>query len=246
MARQPRNPTATRALRLTTWATWTIGVTAAGALTTACTSQVADLGATSTTTPTSAAASQSYVISPPPGAAAFRSESPSRSSPTTQPSAPDCIASHLDARFLGGGFGTGNDFGEMVIWNPGPQPCQLHGRVGFAGYYADGSQDRNAVMEHPMGSGFITLPGTMPPPRDGQDTSDYLVALLMGPERDDATQPDLLCRPQDEGTPAALVLSIGSVTVRTTNKDPRSVQITSIYGCHGRVLLEDLHGPQQS
>jgi hypothetical protein len=167
-------------------------------------------------------------------------------SPAPQPPAPDCTSSHLDARFVGGGYGTGNDFGEIVIWNPGPEPCQLHGQVSFAGYYPDGSRDANAITEHPITSGIITLPSSMRPPRDGPDQSDYLVALLMGPERDDPSQPDALCRSQDEGTPAALVLAVGSVTIRTTNKDPGSAQNTSIYGCHGRVLLEDLQGPRHT
>jgi hypothetical protein len=163
----------------------------------------------------------------------------------TQPPAPDCVSNHLDARLVGGGYGTGNDFGEIVIWNPSLDPCHLHGQVSFAGYYVDGSRDPYAVTAHPITSGVITMPGTMPPPRDGQDQSDYLVAFMMGPERDDANRPAALCRPQDEGTPEALVLTIGSVTIRTTNKDPGAAQVTSIYGCHGRVLLEGLQGPHQ-
>ena len=163
--------------------------------------------------------------------------------PAAQPPAPDCASSHLDARFVGGGYATGSDFGEIVIWNRGPEPCQLHGRVRFAGYYPDGSRDPNAVTEHPMTTGRITLPSNMPAPRDGHDLSDYPAALMMGFERDDPDQPDALCRSQDEGTPALLVLGVGSVTMRTANEDPGSGRITSIYGCHGRVLLEDLQRP---
>jgi hypothetical protein len=66
---------------------------------------------------------------------------------------------------------------------------------------------------------------------------------MMGFERDDGTQPDALCRPRDEGTPAVLDLSVGAVTVTATNADPGSPQSTSIYGCHGRVSLEALYGP---
>ena len=101
-------------------------------------------------------------------------------SAATQPPVPDCISSHLDARFVGGGYGTGNDFGEIVMWNPSREPCQLHGQVSFVGYYPDGSRDPNAITAHPITSGVITMPGNMPPPRDGQDQSDYLVALMMG------------------------------------------------------------------
>lgn len=171
---------------------------------------------------------------------------PTSLTPTaTEPPVPDCVASQLRARFGGGGYATGNDFGVIVIWNPGPEPCQLHGQDGFAGYYPDGSRDANAHMEQPITSRVITLQGNMPAPRDGRDQSDYLVAFIMGLERDDATQPDALCRPQDEGTPAVLVLSVGTVTVTVTNADAGSLQSASIYGCHGRVVLEELRGPQQ-
>jgi hypothetical protein len=164
-----------------------------------------------------------------------------RQSSATQP--PACRAGQLDARFLGGGYGTGNDFGVLVSWNPGPTPCQLHGPVSFAGYYPDGSRDRNAGLAHPIPGGTITVPGGMPPPQDGQDLSGYLAAYLMGTERDDASQPNALCRRQDEASPATLVLSIGSVTIRTANTDPGSAQVTSVYGCYGRVLLENLQAP---
>jgi hypothetical protein len=166
------------------------------------------------------------------------------SSAAILPPAPDCNSGQLAARFVGGGYGTGNDFGGIVIWNPGPTPCQLHGPVSFAGYYPDGSRDPNAVPVRAITGGVIRLPGNMRPPHDGQELSGYLTAALMGPERDDSSQPNALCRRQDEGTPAVLVLSIGSVTVRTTNSDPGSVNVTSVYGCHGWVLLEDLQGPQ--
>jgi hypothetical protein len=165
------------------------------------------------------------------------------SSPASQSPAPACRPGQLEARFLGGGYGTGNDFGVIVLWNPGPAPCQLAGPVGFAGYDPDGSRDANAGLAHPIASQITRLPAAMHQPRDGQDLSGYLVVYLMGTERDDPAQPNGLCRRQDEGTPATLVLSIGSVTVRTANSDPGSVQVTGVYGCHGRVLLEDLQGP---
>jgi hypothetical protein len=42
---------------------------------------------------------------------------------------------------------------------------------------------------------------------------------------------------------STLELWIGSVTIRTANADPGSVQVTGVYGCHGGVLLEDLQAP---
>jgi hypothetical protein len=172
------------------------------------------------------------------------SASPTVLSPVaTQPPAPDCDTSKLSARFVGGGYGGGSDFGAIVVWNTGPRPCQLRGSVGFAAYYPGGIRDPNASVVRSMTSGLVRLPPVMPQPRDGQDLSGYLTAYLMGLERDDASQPNALCRKQDELHPSRLVLTIGSETLPVTNLDPRSVQVTSIYGCHGWVLLEDLQAP---
>jgi hypothetical protein len=141
-------------------------------------------------------------------------------SPPAQPPEPECDSGQLKARFLGGGYGGGTDLGVIVVWNSGPQPCQLGGSVGFAAYYPGGVRDPNATVVQPITSGLVRLPAFMLPPRDGQDLSGYLTGYLAG-----------------------AVLSVGSVTVRATNSDPGSVDVTSIYGCHGRVLLEDLQAP---
>jgi len=161
----------------------------------------------------------------------------------TRPPALDCDTGKLSARFIGGGYGGGSDFGAIVVWNSGPRSCQLRGSVGFAAYYPGGIRDPNARMVRSMTSGLVRLPPFMLAPRNGQDLSDYLVAYLMGLERDDASQPNALCRKQDELHPSRLVLTIGSETLPVTNLDPSSVQVTSIYGCHGWVLLEDLQAP---
>jgi hypothetical protein len=141
---------------------------------------------------------------------------------------------------VGGGVGTGNDFGSIVIWNLSGRPCRLTGRVTFTAYYASGARDVNA---HPNGTpppvSFV-LPERMRPFRDGDDPSRYLVADLMAPERDDPTQPNGLCQRQDQLSPANLVLTIGAVTLRVDNGDADARQTKTIYGCHGRVLLEDL------
>jgi hypothetical protein len=156
-----------------------------------------------------------------------------------------CISLELGAKFVGGGFGGGNDFGGIRVWNPGPRPCRLSGAITFTAYYADGTVDRNAVPNRPVPPLSVTLPGGMIRPRHGAaDSSAYVIAFLMGPERDGPTQPDALCRTQDKLSPAALVLSIGTVTLRVANNDPGAAQITTVYGCHGRVLLEDVSGPR--
>jgi hypothetical protein len=64
-----------------------------------------------------------------------------------------------------------------------------------------------------------------------------------GPERDDASQPNALCRQQDKRAPATLELIIGSVRLSVPNQDAGSVQVTAVYGCHGTVLLETVEPP---
>jgi hypothetical protein len=159
---------------------------------------------------------------------------------TTGPAAKECTAAQLRARFAGGGRATGNDFGAIEVWNPSTRPCQVHGAVAFAAYYADSSLDRNAIINGAITVAPVTLPSNRPTPRDGKELSGYLMGFLMGPERDDPTQPNALCRPRDEGTPATLVLTIGSISLRVTNHDAGSAQITAVYGCHGSVLLESV------
>jgi len=167
--------------------------------------------------------------------------------PTSQASRPAaCRTQDLGARFQAGGYGGGNDFGSIEIWNPGTAPCRLAGTVTFTAFFADGTADLNARPNRPLRPLNVTLPARMIQPREGAVPSRYLVALLMGPERDDPAQPDGLCR--DELAPATLVLSIGRVTLRIRNLDPASPArrgiSRAVYGCHGRVLLEDLTGPQ--
>lgn len=159
-----------------------------------------------------------------------------------------CRTHDLGARFQAGGYGGGNDFGFIEIWNPGTAQCRLAGTVTFAAFFADGTTDLNARPNRPLAPLNMTLPARMIQPREGADPSKYLVAALMGSERDDPARPDGLCHPQDELTPATLVLSIGRVTLRIRNLDPASPASLGIsravYGCHGQVLLEDLTGPQ--
>ncbi len=169
--------------------------------------------------------------------------------PTSQASMPAACRTHdLGVRFQAGGYGGGNDFGSIEIWNPGTAQCRLAGTVTFTAFFADGTTDLNARPNRPLTPLNMTLPARMIQPGEGADPSRYLVALLMGPERDDPAQPDGLCRAQDELTPATLVLSIGRVTLRIRNLDaasPARLGISrAVYGCHGRVLLEDLTGPQ--
>jgi hypothetical protein len=147
---------------------------------------------------------------------------------------------HLGARFAGGGLATGNDFGSIVIWNSGATPCQLGGTVTFGAYFSDGRRDPNAHPNRRTPPLTVVLPATMRPYHDGADRARYLTADLMGPARDDPAQPDAVCRQQDKLAPALLVLRIGALTFRVANSDPKSPQVKQMYGCHGRVLLEQV------
>jgi hypothetical protein len=135
-------------------------------------------------------------------------------------------------------MGTGNDFGGIVIWNTGSMPCRIVGPVTFTAFFSDGRPDANAQPNRSVPPVDVVLPAKMTAFRDGTDPAGYLTANFMGPERDDPSQPDALCRQQDKLAPALLVLGLGKITFRVTNSDPQSLQVKQIYGCHGRVLLE--------
>lgn len=153
-----------------------------------------------------------------------------------------CRTGDLRARFVSGGLGTGNDFGGIAAWNVAKHRCRLTGAVHFAAYYADGSLDRNAGPSSTPGPVSVLLQPGMTPYMDGTDGPTYLFAELQGLERDDPGQPDGMCRVQDKISPATLELRIGSVSLRVFNHDPNG-DIKAIYGCHGRVLLNVVHGP---
>ena len=212
------------------------------AVVTSCTSgSLPGTAAVSTGSPRSQAAGHRPRASPP-----AHSRAATKTSQASIPAA--CRAHDLGVRFQAGGYGGGNDFGSIDIWNPGTAQCRLAGTVTFTAFFADGSTDLNARPNRPLTPLSMTLPARMIQPPEGADPSRYLVATLMGPQRDDPAQPDGLCRPRDELIPATLVLSIGRVALRIRNLDPASPASLGIsravYGCHGRVLLEDLTGPQ--
>lgn len=177
-----------------------------------------------------------------PAASPLADRQPDQASPLAT-----CRAQDLGTRFQAGGYGGGNDFGSIEIWNAGPAQCRLAGAVTFTAVFAGGTIDPKARPSRPLAPLAVTLPGHMLRPGEGADTSGYLVATLMGPERDDPTQPDGSCRSQDELTPATLILSIGPVILRIRNQDPAALTgqglSRAVYGCHGQVLLEGLAGP---
>lgn len=137
-------------------------------------------------------------------------------------------------------MGTGNDFGSIVIRNTALQACRIAGAVAFSALFKDGRRDAMAAPNRRPAPVDVVLPANMTPYRDGASQAGYLVADLMGPERDDPSQPDALCREQDKLAPAVLVLRLGPLTFRVANSDPQSPQGEQVYGCHGRILLEEV------
>jgi len=132
----------------------------------------------------------------------------------------------------------------VVIWNASSVACQLGGRVEFAAYFADGSRDVAARNNQPIVLAPVTLVPGMTAPPEFTDIDHYLFMALAGAERDDPTQVDGTCRPADELSPSKLVLTVGTVSVKTPNSDLGTPsRAPSIFGCHGKVLLEAAHLP---
>ena len=117
-------------------------------------------------------------------------------------------------------------------------------KIDFTAYFADGARDQEARTIQPAVLHPVALSARMTAPPDGSNIDNYLYVTLAGAERDDPSQPDGECRPAEELTPTSLVLTIGSVTLRTSNDDEGSLmRHPSIYGCHGTVLVESAPHP---
>jgi hypothetical protein len=185
----------------------------------------------------SAGSGISQTASPAPPLSSSLASSPASSS-SSVPAA--CSRAALRATLRAGGFGTGNDVGGIWIRNLGSDSCRLSGAVRFSARYADGTLDKQATTSGPVRPVAGMLPGGASAPTSSNPTAfTYLVAYLMGPERDDPTQPNGLCRAIDKLSPATLTLTIGSTPITVKNADPASATNKSIYGCHGRILLEE-------
>lgn len=168
-----------------------------------------------------------------------------RGTPAATGPAP-CSAADLHAAFAGVQFATGNDFGSLVVWNTGSEPCRLAGTVTFTAYTSSGARDPQAKTVATDVSVSGTLAADMAPYRDGADLTGYVAATVMGAERDDPGRPDGLCRKTDELTPDTLVLGIGRLTLRVANLDSGRGGTTarSVYGCHGKIYLEQVASPR--
>jgi hypothetical protein len=102
--------------------------------------------------------------------------------------------------------------------------------------------DKQATTSGPVRPVVVMLPGGASAPTSSNPTAfTYPVAYLMGPERDDPTQPNGVCRAIDKLSPATLTLTIGSTPITVKNADPASATNKSIYGCHLQPARENDH-----
>jgi hypothetical protein len=161
--------------------------------------------------------------------------------------APACRRHQLTARFRAGGYGAGNDFGNIEIRNTGSGPCRLAGSVGFAAYFADGRRDSNAVVEvHRDYASALLLPTRH---WQSAEIREALADVIVSGEyRDDPAQPDALCRTQDEGHPLTLIVTIGQRVFRVQNYDAAGRNdgygLMWVEGCHGQLSVSGIVRPK--
>jgi hypothetical protein len=155
--------------------------------------------------------------------------------------APACRRAQLALRYRAGGFGTGNDFGGIIISDIGPQPCRIAGRVQVTGLGADGRPVTNTVSASISPPGVLS-PGAAPIPAFAAPPPGELVYywLLAAEYRDGPPGVDHgYCQPLWV-IPDAWRVSLADGTVFTVaNADPPNASPMSPSGglitCQGRL-----------
>lgn len=152
-------------------------------------------------------------------------------------SVPACQVSQLAMQFFEGSPATGNVTGSLLIRNTSANPCSLQGAVDFYGADAQG-QRLAGRMSNPTTLAIVELPPNTPAFTEGASPTAgaYLIMLVLGAYRDDPNGPNALCAPVNEVTPAYLVVTLGSVTLKAANYDPHADPFHEIYGCHGAIF----------
>jgi hypothetical protein len=131
------------------------------------------------------------------------------------------------------GSGGGGAFsGFLIIRNSSTLDCAVQARVVVAGYTQAGRSIADVRAVGDLRVAMTLRPS--PPTVAGQELAQgrYLVIELWGRERDDASQPDGLCREQDEIAPVSFRATLGSAQVTVTNL---ALDGGALEGCHGRV-----------
>lgn len=174
------------------------------------------------------------------------SKPPARIVFSAAPNGSPCRPVQLVARFASGGFGTGNLFGGVVVRDTSRHPCLLRGPVGFSAVEADGAVDLNATVIRDRRTRHVDA--LLPPTKQwARRHPNFVDFILQGEYRDDRHGPRALCTNANEVTPAMLIITVGRLRFAVTNRDLRDRSawgVTTIYGCHGNIMLSGIDGPQ--
>jgi hypothetical protein len=154
---------------------------------------------------------------------------------------PTCAPGQVSFTYRAGGFGTGNNFGVIVMANVGAATCELRNlRLAVSPVDRTG----RVISTQPgwvnvARAARLTLSAHGGPPRGEQTPpqgDQWAVVLLGGGGRDDPREPNGLCAPRHEVTPYAWrVTGTFSATVRNIDTymvaHPSRGSSPSIYAC---------------
>jgi hypothetical protein len=154
------------------------------------------------------------------------------SQPTPTSAGLPCTSADLAGDLVLGSGGGGAWSGALIIRDSSKFDCTVRARVVVAGYTQAG---RVIALVRAVGDLAVDMPLRPSSPNVAGEQlppGRYLVIDLWGRERDDVSQPDGLCRQQDEIAPAtfATTLAGAHVTVRNLALDGGAMD-----GCHGRI-----------
>ncbi len=144
-----------------------------------------------------------------------------------------CRAGELALDYYGGGPGTGNDFGTILVRDVGPRPCLLPGPIGVVGTDADG-HDVTHRLSYPVAPGLV-LSSRAPRVPIGEEPplGEVVGELGLSAEyRDGPYPPSYLCVGHYV-IPRFWRLSFlfGTVTVRNASRDPGYPAFSSLLTC---------------
>lgn len=161
--------------------------------------------------------------------------------PTTKPTGPSCVPSHLAWDFRGGGRGTGNDFGGIVARNTGSITCQLTGSVQVSALdtHLHPIELFRPLQTETVPAGVV-LSTDAPRWLGSQQVPPgvfYADIYLIGAERDNP-KTGQMCSATDEVTPANWQVSLLGTSWIVANHDPGDgpsdqPDVPSLYACLG-------------
>lgn len=159
---------------------------------------------------------------------------------------PPCAPDAVSLTYRGGGFGTGDNFGVIVLTNTGRVTCEVRRvRLRVSPVNAMHHEIRTGPRwENVVTAAHITLTAHGGPPRWGHRprAGDQWGEILIGGNgRDDARSPSALCAPKNEVTPYAWRVT-GSFHAIVRNLDayiaahPTRGSSPAVYACADPIL----------